>query len=95
MFYRGFVVLFSVIRPGREPMSMDTKKKSPPFEEAISQSEHSLQATAPKSSSAAQGVRSRSPGLSNRVEGPGRSQSPYGASKSESLRTKSPVDKTK
>ena len=86
--------MFSVIRPGREPMSMDTKKKAQPVEELISQSEHSVQATAPRSSSlTAQGARSRSPGLSNRAEG--RSQSPYGVSKSESLRTKSPVDKTK
>ena len=80
-------------------MSMDTKKKShiPPIDEAISRSEHSIQATAPRSTSTAgpQGIRSKSPGLSNRAEGPARSQSPYGMSKSESLRTKSPVDKTK
>ena len=70
---------------------------TPANEPLSSHSEHSTQATAPRTTSMAapQGTRSKSPGATSRAEAQGRSSSPYGVSKTESLRTKSPVEKTK
>ena len=80
-------------------MSMAAKRvtSTPANEPLSSQSEHSTQATAPRTTSnaAPQVTRSKSPGASGRAEVQGRSLSPYGVSKSESLRTKSPIEKTK
>lgn len=82
--------IFTVIRPGREPMS---KKK--PSESEIQASVSQSQSAAPsvKSSSAqrqpAVGAGRRSPGLTSR-----RAESPY-SQNSESLRTQSPIEKSR
>jgi len=74
---------FSVIRPGREPMFQRKPEEEP-------------QIRATQASAAAQAPRARSPGLSQRSEGVGsrRVESPV-SHKSESLRTQSPVDKSR